>query len=103
MIFNKFYHPIAVQIYAHQDLENVSLSGNFHNTVNSKRYRRKVSREAINGVMRYNSFRFYICGLSGQHSFRNYDIPTGNFAVPCRVSFSTIVSILRRYLAAEFL
>ena len=40
---------------------------------------------------------------SGQHSFRKYDVPTGNFAVPCSISFSAIKNILGRHPVAEFL
>ena len=32
----------------------------------------------------------------------NYDIPTGNFTVPCNVFFNTIVNNLQRYPVAEF-
>ena len=64
---------------------------------------KNVSREAFISVIWHNSLKFYICGLSGIHSFWNYDIPTGNFAVPCSISFNTMVNILRRYPIAEFL
>ena len=45
MIFNNFYHPIAVQTHENQDLENVTLSGNLYSTVlmNPKRYHEKSS------------------------------------------------------------
>ena len=54
MIFNKFYHPIAVKIHADQDLGNVSLSGNLRSTVlmNPKTYHGKPTI----GVMWHNPF-----------------------------------------------
>ena len=86
---------MAVQIHTYQGLENFSLLGNLDSFVlmNPKKHRGKVSQEAFTGVMWDNSLRFYICGLSGQHPFGNYDIPIKKFAGPCRVSSNTIVSI----------
>ena len=100
MIFNNFYHPIAVQILQNQDLENVSLSGNLRSTVlmNPKRYHGKPSFVLCGTIPRRSAFADCL-----DNTLRNYDIPTGNLAVSCSVSFNIIVNILRRYPIAEFL
>ena len=100
MIFDSFYHPIAVQIHQNQNLK-CQFTGKFvQHCIDEPK---KVSREAFICVMGHNSLKVCICGLSEQHSFRNYDVPTENFAVSCSVSFNNIVNILGRYPIAEFL
>ena len=67
MVFNTFYHPIAVKIPADQDLENISLSGNLCSTVlmNPKTFHGKPSLVLCGTI----PLKFCICGLSGQHSW----------------------------------
>ena len=74
-------------------------SGNLRSAVfmNPETYHGKPSLVLCDTIPWSSAFEDFLDNTVG-----NYDIPTGNFTVPCNVFFNTIVNILQSYPVAEF-